>query len=356
MLRTPEPIKLALPFAQALRLFSKTAPRARLPVPAVAFLLWPAQLALSPPAAHRASRRPGAVQTLAWSGFGPSEGLAGPPTPAPHPVRTRRAGTVVHGSERPARRGRREGREGKTRDGRALTILEVAGAIARSVPAALAGPLVGVVVVVIGVIVRILVGVVGVVSYHDIFPPRSEVAERRQSASPGAASVAVGPGAAGGAGGSAGSRRSRGGASGRGGGSPLAPLPSGATLRGSLVAGLKPVPCAGAPPAAGGGLGLRGGGLGLRSGGRGSSGGGSPRQRAVVPQQQDGAARRLRRLPAPGRLVLGPEAEQAVHLPVVLPLDPLPPGGGGRRGVAGRRLLGTGGPQAAPVDACVEMG
>lgn len=300
------------------------------------------------------------MQTPAWSGFAPSEGLAGPPTPAPHPVGTRRAGTVVHRSERPARRGRREGRGGKTRDGRALTILEVAGAVARSVPAALAGPLVGVVVVVIGVIVRILVGVVGVVSYHDIFPPGSEVAERRQSASPGAASVAVGPGAAGGAGGSAGSRRSRGGASGRaggrGGGSPLAPLPGGATLRGSLVAGLEPVPCAGVPPAAGGGLGLRGGGLGLRSGGGGSSGGGSPRQRAVVPQQQDGAARRLRRLPTPRRLVLGPEAEQAVHLPVVLPLDPLPPGGGGRRGVAGRRLLATGGPQAAPVDACVEMG
>lgn len=286
-----------------------------------------------------------------------AKATGGLPAPAPHSARTRRTAAGVRGNERhgAAGPGRGMGRDSE-KERRVLTILEVAGAIAGSVPAALAGPLVGVVVVIIGVIVRVLVGVVGVISYHDIFPPRSEATKGRQAAGAGAAPVTVGAGAAVGAGGSVGSRHPGGDAPAcpGGGGGRLAALPGGssaATAGGSLVAGLEPVLCAGGSPAAGGGLGLRGGG--------GGAGGGSPRQRAVVPQQQDGAARCLRRLPAARELVLGAGAEQAVHLPVVLPLDPLPPSGGGRRAVVAgrrRRLLAAGGPQATPVDAHVELG
>lgn len=50
-----------------------------------------------------------------------------------------------------------------------LTVLEVTGAVSRSVPAPGPGPLIRVVVVIIGVVVGVLVGIVGVVAHHAIY-------------------------------------------------------------------------------------------------------------------------------------------------------------------------------------------
>lgn len=50
-----------------------------------------------------------------------------------------------------------------------LTVLEVTGAVSRSVPAPGPGPLIRVIVVIIGVVVGVLVGIVGVVAHHAIY-------------------------------------------------------------------------------------------------------------------------------------------------------------------------------------------
>lgn len=194
-----------------------------------------------------------------------------------------------------------------------LTVLEIAGAVSGPVPAPGPGPFVRVVVVVIGVVVGVLVGVVRVVAHHAVYAAgRLQVTERRALFGRRPVAVARVPSVAG---------------------------------PGRRVASLEP----------------------MAGGGSGSAG--DPRRacsalaccRRAVAEQQDRRAR-LRgcgvgsargggaRVPSALRLVLRAQAQQAEHLPVVLPLDPLAPGGrsgrllarglllaGGRRGAAQER-------------------
>lgn len=176
------------------------------------------------------------------------------------------------------------------------TVLEIAGAVSGPIPAPRPRPFVRVVVVVIGVVVGVLVGVVGVVAHHAIHAAgRPQVTERRALSRRGLVGVA-GPG-----------RR---------------------------VASLEPV--------AGGGSGS--------AGAPRRACGPLPRCRRAVAEQQDRRAR-LRgcgvgsargggaRVPSALRLVLRAQAQQAEHLPVVLPLDPLAPGGRSRGRLARGLLL-----------------
>lgn len=195
-----------------------------------------------------------------------------------------------------------------------LTVLEVSGAIAGSVPAARPGPFIRVVVVVIGVVVGVLVRVVRVVSHHAVHAAgQPQVTECRALRGRGPVTRARGAGVAG---------------------------------PGRRVASLEPV--------AGGGPGAAAGGSRRGSGPR------PRRRRAVVSEQQDRRARRRggsvggalgggARVPSALRLVLRAQTQQAEHLPVVLPLDLLAPGARSRRGIA-RGLLLAGGRRGAAQD------
>lgn len=190
-----------------------------------------------------------------------------------------------------------------------LTVLEIAGAITGPVPAPRPGPFVRVVVVVIGVVVGVLVGVVRVVAHHAVYTAgRLQVTERRAVSRRRLVAVMRVPSVAG---------------------------------PGRRVASLEP----------------------MAGGGSGSAG--DPRRacsalacyRRAVAEQQDRRAR-LRgcgvgsargggaRVPSALRLVLRAQAQQAEHLPVVLPLDPLAPAGRSRRRLA-RGLLLAGGRRGA---------
>lgn len=188
-----------------------------------------------------------------------------------------------------------------------LTVLEVASAVSGPVPAPRPGPFVRVVVVVIGVVVGVLVGVVRVVAHHAVHVAgRPQIAERR------------------------------------------------AVFRRCLVTGARRLGVAGPgrrvaslEPVAGGGSGAAGG-------CSGRTGRPRPRPRRVVSAEDQERRARLRggavgsargggaRVPSALRLVLRAQAQQAEHLPVVLPLDPLAPGAWSRRRLA-RGLLLAGG-------------
>lgn len=201
-----------------------------------------------------------------------------------------------------------------------LTILEVAGAVSGPVPAPRPGPFVRVVIVVIWVVVGVLIGVVRVVAHHAVHVHavrRSQVTERRDLSRCRLVISARGPSLVG-------PRR--------------------------RVASLEPV--AGDGPGAAG--------CGCRGAGRPHS----RRRGAVVAEQQDWCAH-LRGggvggprgggagVPSPLRLVLRAQAQQAEHLPVVLPLDLLAPGAGSRRLFA-RGLPVAGGRRGAAHE-CAEL-
>lgn len=197
-----------------------------------------------------------------------------------------------------------------------LTVLEVAGAVSGPVPAPRPGSFVRVIVVVIGVVVGVLVGVVRVVAHHAVYAAgRLQVTERRALSQRRPVAVSRVPSIAG---------------------------------PGRRVASLEP----------------------MAGGGSGSAG--DPRRassalaccRRAVAEQQDWRARlrgcgvgRARgggaRVPSALRLVLRAQAQQAEHLPVVLPLDPLAPGGRSRRLLARGLLLASGRRGAA--QECAEL-